>query len=173
MMKIIAVLTVVISSVSAFAPIAFNARTTSTKVSAVRDELGVIEPTGFFDPLKLGTDENFEQYRTAELKHGRVAQLAVIGYIVPEVFRFPGEIAPGLKFEDVPNGVAALNAIPALGWAQMFFLIGSVDYVRYNKLFCFILLVFLWNLYLGMVLLLFGLFFSSTLTHSPSLKTNQ
>jgi Chlorophyll A-B binding protein len=72
--------------------------------------------------------ETFDQYRTAELKHGRVAQLAVIGYIVPEVFRFPGEIAPGLKFADVPNGVAAIDAIPALGWAQIFFLIGAVDY---------------------------------------------
>ena len=26
------------------------------------------------------------------------------------------------------QGVAAINAIPALGWAQMFFLIGAVDY---------------------------------------------
>ena len=57
--------------------------------------------------------------------------LGVIGYIVPEVFRFPGEIAPGLKFADVPNGVAAIDAIPALGWAQIFFLIGAVDYYGY------------------------------------------
>jgi Chlorophyll A-B binding protein len=54
--------------------------------------------------------------------------LGVLGYIVPEVFRFPGEIAPGLKFADVPNGVAAINTIPALGWAQIFFLIGATDY---------------------------------------------
>jgi Chlorophyll A-B binding protein len=85
----------------------------------------------FIDPLGLSTNidqETFDQYRTAELKHGRVAQLAVIGYIVPEIYRFPGEIAPGIKFADIPNGVAALDAIPALGWAQMFFLIGAVDY---------------------------------------------
>lgn len=126
MMKIVAVLAL-LSSASAFAP-AVNSRT-STKLSAVENQLGVIAPTGFFDPLKLATDENFDEYRAAELKHGRVAQLAVIGYIVPEVFRFPGEIAPGLKFEDIPNGVAALNAVPALGWMQMFFLIGAVDYV--------------------------------------------
>ena len=77
--------------------------------------------------------ETFAQYREAELKHGRVAQLAVIGYIVPEVYRFPGEIAPGLKFADVPHGVAAIDAIPALGWAQMFFLIGAVDYYGFFK----------------------------------------
>lgn len=72
--------------------------------------------------------ETFADYRAAELKHGRVAQLAVIGYIVPEVFKFPGEIAPGVTFESIPNGVAAISAVPALGWLQIFFLIGAVDY---------------------------------------------
>lgn len=54
--------------------------------------------------------------------------LCVLGYVAPETYRFPYEVAPGLKCADVPNGVAALNAIPALGWAQIFFLIGAVDY---------------------------------------------
>ena len=94
-------------------------------------QFAVIAPTGYFDPLGLAANidqETFDAYRVSELKHGRVAQLCVIGYIVPEVFTFPGEIAPGLAFADVPHGVAAINAIPALGWAQMFFLIGAVDY---------------------------------------------
>lgn len=96
--------------------------------SPYSEALGVIAPTGFFDPLGLSKDideETFDQYRTAELKHGRVAQLAVIGYIVPEIYRFPGEIAPGITFASIPNGVAAIDAIPALGWAQMIFLIGA------------------------------------------------
>jgi hypothetical protein len=54
--------------------------------------------------------------------------LAVLGYIAPETYRFPFEIAPGLKCADVPNGVAAINAIPALGWMQIFFAIGATDY---------------------------------------------
>ena len=54
--------------------------------------------------------------------------LGVIGYVVQEVYRFPFEIAPGLKCADVPNGVAAISAIPSLGWMQIFFLIGAVDY---------------------------------------------
>jgi hypothetical protein len=101
------------------------------KDSPYENELGVIAPTGFFDPLGLSKNidqETFDQYRTSELKHGRVAQLAVIGYIVPEIYRFPFDIAPGLPCSEVPNGVAAINAIPALGWAQIFFLIGAVDY---------------------------------------------
>lgn len=54
--------------------------------------------------------------------------LGIIGYIVPEVYRWPGEIAPGLKFADIPNGVAAINSIPALGWVQIFFAVGALDY---------------------------------------------
>ena len=54
--------------------------------------------------------------------------LAVCGYVAPEIWRWSGEIAPGLKFADIPNGIAALDAIPSLGWSQMFFLIGAVDY---------------------------------------------
>lgn len=107
---------------------------TSAKTSDFSGELGVLPPVGFFDPLNLSAnidEETFERYRTAELKHGRVAQLAVLGYVIPEVYRFPGDIAPGIKFADVPHGVAAINAIPALGWLQIVFLIGAVDYWGY------------------------------------------
>jgi hypothetical protein len=79
--------------------------------------------------LSSGIDEEtFAQYRTAEIKHGRVAQLAVVGYIIPEVYRFPGEIAPGVSFASIPNGLAALEGVPTLGWIQMFFLIGYIDW---------------------------------------------
>jgi len=54
--------------------------------------------------------------------------LAVLGYIAPETYRFPFDIAPGLPCSEVPNGVAAIDAIPALGWLQIFFLIGATDY---------------------------------------------
>jgi Chlorophyll A-B binding protein len=78
----------------------------------------------------------FDKYREAELKHGRVCMLGIAGYVNPEIWRFPGEIAPGLKFADVPNGLKAIDAIPTLGWLQMFFLIGAVDYygfLRYDS----------------------------------------
>jgi hypothetical protein len=127
----LAIATLLAGSAAAFAPSASKAGSNALRMADFSNELGVIAPTGFFDPAKLsdGIDqETFDAYRTSELKHGRVAMLAVVGYVVAESFRFPGEIAPGLKFADVPNGVAALQAIPALGWAQMFFLIGAVDY---------------------------------------------
>jgi hypothetical protein len=115
---------------AAFAPAEFKGRA-STSVKAYDSELGVINPTGFFDPLNLSKNidqATFDRYRVAELKNGRAAMLAVLGYIAPETYRFPGEVAPGLKFADVPNGIAAIEAIPALGWLQIFFLIGAVDY---------------------------------------------
>jgi light-harvesting complex I chlorophyll a/b binding protein 1 len=130
-MKIAASILALAGSAAAFAPAQSSGRA-STAVSAgmtFEDRPGVIQPTGYFDPLGLATsEETFALYRSVELKHGRVAQLAVLGYIVPEFFRWGGDIAPGLKFADVPNGIAAINAIPALGWLQMFFLIGAVDY---------------------------------------------
>ena len=120
-------------SVAAFAPASRMASSSALKMSYA-NEIGAIPPVGFFDPLGLSSNidaETFAEYRSSELKHGRVAQLAVIGYIVPEIFKFPGEIAPGVTFESIPNGVAALSAVPALGWAQIFFLIGAVDYRGY------------------------------------------
>jgi hypothetical protein len=126
----LAIAALLAGSAAAFAPAGSKSGSSALSMS-YENELGVIAPTGFFDPCNLsdGIDQaTFDQYRTAELKHGRVAMLAVVGYVVAETTRFPGEIAPGLKFADVPNGVAALNAIPSLGWAQMFFFIGAVDY---------------------------------------------
>ena len=66
--------------------------------------------------------------RAAELKHGRVSMLAVFGYIATETFKFPGDIAPGISFESIPSGLAAIEAVPALGWAQIIALIGYVDF---------------------------------------------
>merc|ERR1712032_300162 len=60
--------------------------------------------------------------RETEIKHGRVSMLATMGYITPElVGKFPGEISPtlGVKFEDIPNGLAALSKVPGPGWLQI------------------------------------------------------
>jgi len=122
---------VLAGSAAAFAPASKVASKSALLDSLYENELGVIAPTGFWDPCKLSNgidEETFAQYRTAELKHGRVAQLAVVGYVVQEVYRFPFDISPGIPCASVPNGLAAIDAIPALGWAQIIFLIGAVDY---------------------------------------------
>lgn len=67
------------------------------------------QPLGFFDPLGAcanGDKENFDRLRWVELKHGRVAMLAVVGYLVTYAgVRFPGA-------EDIPSGFAALDNLP-------------------------------------------------------------
>lgn len=95
----------------------------SLKMSFTEDA-GVLPPTGFWDPLGLAKnidEATYTKYRTAELKHGRVAQLAVVGYIVQELVRFPGAIGVNseISFNDIPNGVDALSVLPGGGWFQI------------------------------------------------------
>jgi Chlorophyll A-B binding protein len=128
MFRALAILASLIGA-SAFAPASRAARS-SLKMSYA-NEAGVTSPAGFWDPLGLSANidaDTFAFYRAAELKHGRVCQLAVLGYIFPEILRFPGDIAPGISFASIPNGIAAIEAVPVLGWLQMFFLIGFVDF---------------------------------------------
>lgn len=84
--------------------------------AAFGDELGAQVPLGFWDPLGLTDDadkENFDRLRWVELKHGRIAMLAVVGYLVTYAgIRFPGA-------EDIPSGFAALDNLPGMVWAQL------------------------------------------------------
>jgi Chlorophyll A-B binding protein len=114
----------------AFAPVAQKASSTSLK--AFEDELGAQPPLGFFDPLGLvasGDQETFDRLRFVEIKHGRISMLAVVGYLVQEAgIRLPGNIDySGKAFADIPNGFAALSAIPAAGLCQLLFFIGVLE----------------------------------------------
>merc|ERR1712086_129292 len=39
-----------------------------------------------FDPLNIGTDDNFAYMREAEIKHGRLAMLAAVAWPMQEIF---------------------------------------------------------------------------------------
>merc|ERR1719254_52921 len=91
---------------------------------AFEGELGVQAPVGFWDPLGLSKDGDaatFRRRRETEIKHGRVSMIAALGYIVPEYLKWPGYLSPsqGIKFADVPSGLAALSKVPGAGWAQI------------------------------------------------------
>merc|ERR1711884_333333 len=111
---------------------------TDSPLRAFENELGVQAPVGFWDPLGLSSDgnaEDFKRRRVTEVKHGRISMLATMGYITPELTgKLPGYLSPstGLKFADVPNGLAAISKVPAAGWAQIvaycFFCEASSDY---------------------------------------------
>eukprot|EP00439_Symbiodinium_sp_Y106_P002019 s2770_g1.t1 len=120
-----------------------------TALKAFESELGVQAPVGFWDPLGLSSDgdaEVFARRREVELKHGRISMFATIGYIVPEYFRWPGELSPklacyprklslkftdipklGLQFTDIPNGLAALTKVPGQGWGQIVAFLGTYE----------------------------------------------
>jgi hypothetical protein len=99
-------------------------------------ELGVSPPLGFWDPLGLSkfddpvlAETTFRRRRIVEIQHGRVSMLACIGFIVPEYFKFPGYLSPSkdLKFEDIPNGFAAISKVPGAGWTQIIGFIGIIE----------------------------------------------
>ena len=114
MMKL-AVLAALAGSAAAFAPAQTSSRATALNADLSK-ELGAQAPLGFFDPLGCvadGNKENFDRLRWVELKHGRIAMLAVTGYLVTYAgVRFPGA-------GDIPSGFAALDNLPGMVWAQM------------------------------------------------------
>jgi hypothetical protein len=115
---------------AAFAPAARVARSSALKM-AFENEIGAQPPLGFWDPLGLlknADEERFARLRTVETKHGRIAQLAILGHLVTSAgIRLPGEIAYGLPFTSVRSGLAALEDIPAAGLWQLIIFIGFLE----------------------------------------------
>ncbi|CAK9115130.1 Fucoxanthin-chlorophyll a-c binding protein F [Durusdinium trenchii] len=110
---------------------------TDSPLRAFENELGVQAPVGYWDPMGMSKDgdvKTFRRRREAELKNGRVAMFATMGFITPEYFRFPGYLSPAksIKFADVPNGLAALGKVPLTGWIQIFLFCGMVDFGLYR-----------------------------------------
>merc|ERR1712227_535008 len=111
---------------------------TDSPLRAFEGELGVQAPVGFFDPLgftKDGDETKFKRRRQVELKNGRVAMWATLGYIAPEYFRWPGYLSPSadIKFTEVPNGLEAMSKIPLAGGLQMFFFAGFLEWGLFKQ----------------------------------------
>lgn len=71
----------------------------------------------------------FERLRYVEVKHGRIAMLAITGHLVTSSgIRLPGDIAyGGPAFADIKTGLAGLEQIPPLGIAQIVAFIGFLE----------------------------------------------
>ena len=128
MMKL-ALISALAGSAAAFAPAQTGARcSTSLNAFTAADLPGALAPMGFFDPLGFAEKANVEtlkRYREAEVTHGRVAMLAVIGFFVGEAvegssFLFDASISgPAISHPgQVPGGWDAL-IIAGIGFAEL------------------------------------------------------
>jgi len=87
-----------------------SSSSSSSSASVATTGLGVQAPVGFWDPLGLskGADAaTMKRRRAVEIKHGRVAMYATMGYIVPEYYKFPGRAVLLRTAEVVADAVAA------------------------------------------------------------------
>jgi len=121
------------TSVAAFAPTKI-ADTSALTLNAANfeGELGVQAPLGLFDPLGLldtADQEKFDRLRYTEVKHGRICMLAFLGNIITRAgLHLPGSIdKAGDSFDSVPNGWAAVQAIPGEGVFQIVIFVGFLE----------------------------------------------
>jgi len=113
-----------IGSVAAFAP-ASKIRA-STSLSAWKD-VGVTPPVGFFDPLgfsKGKSEETMVYYRESELKHGRVAMAACLGWFVTS-----GGVHPAFNSALSSDPLEAARQLPSVGWLQFILGCGAVEWL--------------------------------------------
>merc|ERR1719198_1773321 len=113
----------------------------SVKMAFVDGLEGVGEETGseIWDPINIAgsvSDEAVMWFRASELKHGRVAMLATVGYLAGAAgITFPGEIAGGVTFASV--GAAgpweAWGNVPIEGKLQMGTIILALETATESK----------------------------------------
>jgi len=115
-----------------------RAARSSAITMAVSDMPGVSTETGnvVWDPLNLSAnmdDANLKLVRAAELKHGRVAMLATVGWAWTATgTHFEGLISTskGISFADLAaagNPILAAAKVPGAGIWQMIFAIGALE----------------------------------------------
>jgi len=128
MMKIALVLALA-ASASAFVPV--TPRSASKVMSkAIPDgAFGATVEVGNkpFDPLELAQWRDFDELRECELKNGRVAMLASVGWIWPQIF--------GLWAADdvtTTDPIAAIGQVAPEAWIQMFLLAGTFEAMEYK-----------------------------------------
>ena len=88
---------------------------------------GITGPLGFFDPVGFSTSPDVSEgkvkfYREVELKHGRVAMLASLGFLVAENFHplFGGSI-------DVPSNIAFQETPLQTFWPAVMLVLSGIE----------------------------------------------
>jgi Chlorophyll A-B binding protein len=162
-MKAVAALTLVLGSAAGFAPVATRGRSSVATAAAIDEAFGVSIETGNKCPplgAKILEDTQpgaLKWFQNAEIKHGRIAMLATIGYMFQKYgVHFPLYFGPsgsnvfapessdawllssttGVTFSDIAHAATPLDAIsmvPAAGWLQVFFFAGWFESIAYER----------------------------------------
>ena len=148
----------IISTVSAFVARNTRVSTSSIKMSEERSialpfdkrpealdgslpgDVG-FDPAGFTNsPPKQwligGETRSLKWYREAEIVHGRVAQLAVLGFLIPSFYHFPGNPSLGVAdgaFAEL-NPFKALTTVPQEGLWQIATVIFGIELARIKRI---------------------------------------
>lgn len=120
------------SAFTAPAPYTNSLSSTALDMSVFDDMVGASDYRGKkfeFDPLNLS--ESYPPFvpwfRECELRHGRTAMLAVLGFIATDYFRIPGEM---YSFEAIPKTIDAHDALLKSGpMYQLLLWIGLWDLI--------------------------------------------
>ncbi|CAM9568804.1 unnamed protein product, partial [Choristocarpus tenellus] len=91
-----------------------------------------------FDPAGFSNNpptwaNGLKWYREAELAHGRVAMLATVGWLFPEIYHFPGNAALGADVFAEGNPLVALGKVPGAGGLQIVITIFLLECIRLNR----------------------------------------
>ena len=129
-----------LSHVAGFAPVAPAAATTALNAEMSKALPFLMQPKGLtgyvgaeagFDPLGFAEIMDVKWMREAEIKHGRVAMLATIGYTYPEMPWF-AQAFPGDAYSH-SNPIKAALAVPPEAWAQVVLFCGVMERVAVRK----------------------------------------
>ena len=150
-----------LASASAFAPASVSQKSTALN-AAVDEAFGVSIETGNKVPplgryiLKDQGPEAVKWFQNAEIKHGRIAMVATIGFLTQKLgVHFPLYLGPtgsncfspessdawllssttGTTFSDVAAAAPldAIHMVPDAGWFQIFIAAGWFECIAYNR----------------------------------------
>jgi len=141
----LAIASILASTAAAFAPSTFNGATSSAlnmetidDLSDLAKKLNPVVPR--FDPLGLSTsnfwgsteEETIGFLRESEVKHGRIAMFAFVGYIVhANGITWPWPMTmDGTPFPKVDSAPEAWDAIPDAAKLQIFAFVGFLEFWR-------------------------------------------
>jgi hypothetical protein len=123
-MKLATLLATFAASASAFAPAQTSSKTTALNAW---NEVGITAPVGYFDPLgfaKNKSDAQMAYYRESELKHGRVAMAACLGWYITAA-----GVHPAFNSSLSSDPLEAAKQLPLVGWLQFVLGCGAIEWL--------------------------------------------